>query len=142
VGVIEQQNVLYKHIYYVHRCTKCFRLNSNENFWKESWRLLHKCNCIHTFHLSSWHFWIDPSTTSRIVAITFPGSSAPITAVPETIILAPAWRKLINITRFWSQPNFIHSGYGIMYCSFTPKRFCNFMDITVTNCIRWTLIRK
>jgi len=31
VGVKEQQNVLYKHIYYVHTCTKSFKLNSNEN---------------------------------------------------------------------------------------------------------------
>lgn len=42
---------------------------------------------------SSERFWMASATTVRRRAMTDRGSSLPITALPDTIMLAPAWRR-------------------------------------------------
>lgn len=71
---------------------------------------------------SSDRFWIASATAVRRRAMTERGSSLPSTALPDTIMLAPAWRRE-EIRRFLS-PKSRLSYLPDVYLSLSPLHTC------------------
>lgn len=77
-----------------------------------------------TSQRSSERFWIASATAVRRRAMTERGSSLPITALPDTIMLAPAWSKHENTLTVGDSQNMI----WILYELILFPHLCTFMN--------------